>query len=88
MKEVNDNMRKLINEQPAFTSSQLETNLSGLISYLEKKEKWTSADVVFHCHLTSLVRVAGFGGNGNTSLRVRLLALGNRTMSSKERSQN
>jgi hypothetical protein len=85
MKEVNDKMRRLINEQPDFTSSpDIETNLSGLISYLEKKERWTVDEVVFHSYLTSLCRVAGFGGRGNTSLRVRLLALGNREMSKKE----
>lgn len=85
MKEVDDEMRKLtINEQPESTSSSLELNLSGLISYLEKKEQWTFDDVIFHSHLTSLCRVAGFGGNGNTSLRVRLLALGNREITKKE----
>lgn len=85
MKEVYDKMRRLINEQPEYTSSlDVETNLSGLISYLEKKEQWTVDDIVFHSYLTSLCRVAGFGGNGNTSLRVRLLALGSREMTKKE----
>lgn len=78
-------MRKMkIKVQPEFTSPKIENNLNGLISYLEEKEQWTYDDVIFHSYLTSLCRVAGFGRIGNTSLRVRLLALGSREISKKE----
>lgn len=53
--------------------------IEDIVFYLESRTTWTISDVLIHSYTSQIVtKIPAQSGDGNTSLRVRLLRLGTR----------
>jgi len=68
MKGMNDDGTKVLLE-----------GIEDIVFYLESRTNWTISDILIHSYTSQIVtKIPAQSGDGNTSLRVRLLRLGTR----------
>lgn len=68
MKGMNDDGTKVLLE-----------GIEDIVFYLEGRTNWTISDILIHSYTSQIVtKIPAQSGDGNTSLRVRLLRLGTR----------